>query len=205
MEVTLLGERNTDSLWSAGSLKGAQVPDSASVDEIDLSPVLAQDPLDLRVTLTALVHWADSNDVRLLAMRLVNFPVNDMRMFLVVNQLTYRGALRPTDLASVLGTTPANISKIVRRLEDEGLVVRTPSPTDERSVLVALTAEGRAIGHRIAAESARRFAVTFAGWTDDEIDTFRRLVFRFSREAIHELAARSPGLAFRDLSASPPD
>lgn len=160
--------------------------------DIDPSPVVREDPLDLRVTLTSLIHWYDSSLVRTQAMADVQFPVDDLGMFLVVNQLTYRGALRPTDLAVTLGMSRTNVTKIVHRLEDADLAVRVPSPTDERSVLVALTPAGRAVGERIAQAAAEKFDSSLAGWAPDEIDVFKRLVYRFSREALHELALRSP-------------
>jgi DNA-binding MarR family transcriptional regulator len=164
---------------------------------IDISPVLEQDPLDLRLSISSIVHWADSRDLRLRVMREIAFPVDDVPMFLVVNQLSYRGALRPTDLAATLGTGAANISKIVRRLEDVGLVSRVPSPIDERSVLVALTETGRAVGEKIMLASERQTREIIADWDDQEIETLRRLVARFARQAIAEVASRSPALPQR--------
>ena len=72
--------------------------------EDDCAPVLDADPLDLRISLASIIHWADSHEVRVRLMRDVAFPVDDLPMFLVVNQLAHRGAMRPTDLALVLGT-----------------------------------------------------------------------------------------------------
>ena len=164
---------------------------------IDISPVLEQDPLDLRLSISSIVHWADSREVRLRVMREIAFPVDDIPMFLVVNQLSYRGALRPTDLAATLGTGAANVSKIVRRLEGIGLVLRVPSPVDERSVLVALTESGRAVGERIMLAAERQMLETVADWDDQEVETLRRVVARFARQAIADVASRSPALPQR--------
>ncbi len=127
-------------------------------------------------------------------MKAADFPVDDIPMFLVVDQLAYRGALRPTDLAFVLGTGRAKITKIVRRLEGADLVYRVPSPTDERSVLVTLTQQGREVGKRIMDNTEHQFATALASWSEDEIAVFKRLLFRFSREAVHDLALHSPGI-----------
>jgi DNA-binding HxlR family transcriptional regulator len=117
----------------------------------DLSPVIGDDPLDLRLSLASVVHWADSTGVRRDVMTKVAFPVDDMGMFLVVNQLSYNGAMRPVELSLALGQTPTNMSKIVGRLVQAGLTVRVAAPDDDRGVLVALTDEGRRIGERIMA------------------------------------------------------
>jgi DNA-binding MarR family transcriptional regulator len=170
---------------------------------IDTSPVFEQDPLDLRLTVAALVHWADSREVREETMRRVGFPVRDIPMFLVVNQLTYRGALRPTDLASTLGTGKANMSKIVRRLEVAGLVTRIASTSDERSILVALTREGRDIGERIMAAVDSQYQAVIAGWSEHEITQLQQLLGRFARHAVYEMTYRSPALHSPSGSAFP--
>ena len=164
------------------------------VSGVDIAPVLEQDPFDLRLSISSIVHWADSRELRMQVMREIAFPVDDVFMFLVVNQLSYRGALRPTDLAGALGTGAANVSKIVRRLEDAGLVARVPSPVDERSVLVALTGPGRAIGEKIMLAAERRMQEIIGDWDEQEIETLRRIVARFARQAIAEVASRSPAL-----------
>ena len=164
----------------------------ASASDVELASLLPPDPLDLRLSVTSIVHWADSREVRLEVMEAIGFPFDDIPMFLVVNQLAYRGALRPTDLASVLGTTKANISKIVRRLEDSGHVARVASPYDERSVLVALTPAGREIGVRIVDRAAEKLSDNLATWSADDVEAFRRLLAQFSRSALLQLPQPTP-------------
>lgn len=147
----------------------------------DLSPVIAQDPLDLRLSLASIVHWADSTGVRRDVMAKVAFPTSDMGMFLVVNQLTYNGAMRPVDLSQVLGMTATNMSKIVGRLEREGLAVRVAAPDDARGVLVALTGEGRRIGERIMQTASASLEDVLADWSPDEVEQLRRMMARLSR------------------------
>ncbi|PVE94627.1 MarR family transcriptional regulator [Microbacterium sp. TPD7012] len=164
----------------------------ASASDVELASLLPPDPLDLRRSVTSIVHWADSREVRLEVMEAIGFPFDDIPMFLVVNQLAYRGALRPTDLASVLGTTKANISKIVRRLEASGHVARVDSPYDERSVLVALTPAGREIGVRIVSRAAEKLTDSLATWSADDVEAFRRLLAQFSRSALLQLPQPTP-------------
>ena len=162
---------------------------------VDLAPVLAPDPLDLRVTLASIVHWADSRDVRVRVMRSVEFPVDDLAMFLVVNQLAHRGALRPTDLSVALGTGKANLSKIARRLEQAGLVVRVPSAADERSVLLSLTEAGRAIGVRIMEHLQQTMDAVLADWPAEEVAALRRVLARLARDAIEDPGGAGPRIS----------
>lgn len=156
--------------------------DVGDPDSADLSPVLQAEPFDLRVSITSIVHWADSTPVRRQVMESVGFPHDDMGMFLVVNQLTYNGAMRPAELVQVLGATPTNMSKIVGRLAEAGLVVRVAAPDDDRGVLVALTTAGREIGERIAARGAETFAHTLADWPPEDVETLKRMLARLAED-----------------------
>ncbi|KJL40352.1 MULTISPECIES: MarR family winged helix-turn-helix transcriptional regulator [Microbacterium] len=147
----------------------------------DLSPVIAPDPLDLRLSLATIVHWADSTGLRRDVMARVAFPVDDMGMFLVVNQLSYNGAMRPVDLSLALGQTATNMSKIVGRLVRTGLAVRVPAPDDDRGVLVALTDQGRRIGERIMSTAESNMRTLLADWSPAEIEDLRRMMARLAR------------------------
>ena len=153
---------------------------------VDLSPVLHPDPLDLRVSLAAIVHWADSHELRVRLMKDVGFPVDDLQMFLTVNQLSYRGAMRPTDLALALGTGKANLSKIANRLQAAGLAERVRATDDERSTLLALTPSGRAIGERIMRHAKDALEAIVAGWSPDDLATLRTMLARLARDTIGE-------------------
>jgi DNA-binding MarR family transcriptional regulator len=158
-----------------------------------LDPLIPPDPLDLRNSLTAIVHWADSKPVRLSVMREVRFPIDDIPMFLVVNQLVYRGALRPSDLAETLGMKRAHISKIAAKLEEAGLTTRVRSPGDQRSVLIALTDAGRVIGDRIAVAAESANVAALADWSPEDVLELRRTLARFARHAVHQLNGTTDG------------
>ena len=168
----------------AGAGRGGAAQPSAH----DLSPVLVPDPLDLRVSVAAVVHWADSLQVRRRFMREVGFPLDDVPAFLVVNQLTYRGAMRPSDLAAAIGTGRANLTKIAQRLEGAGLVVRAADGRDARSTLLALSPAGRAIGEQVVVVSAQHVQEKLVDWSAEEVDVLRRVMARFARPALAELA-----------------
>jgi DNA-binding MarR family transcriptional regulator len=55
------------------------------------------------------------------------------------------GPMTPSDLAARERVQRPTATRLLARLEDEGLVSRTPDPTDGRCSLVSLTPEGRAL------------------------------------------------------------
>lgn len=62
-------------------------------------------------------------------------------LFFVSNQ---RGT-NPTKLAVALGVTPPNVTGIVDRLVEQGLLVRQDSPEDRRALLLRITEEGESV------------------------------------------------------------
>ena len=68
------------------------------------------------------------------------------------------------------------LSRMVDRLADRGLVSRTTDPSDGRGVRLALTADGRAVQHRIGRRHGRSVAQSMlAGLTPAELRQFEEL------------------------------
>jgi DNA-binding MarR family transcriptional regulator len=74
-------------------------------------------------------------------------PVGDLTFsqLSVLTSLQLAGALTPRELADTERVRPPTMSRIVGKLEDRGLVARTPHPTDRRQVILAATEQGRAV------------------------------------------------------------
>ncbi|MEU4694472.1 MarR family transcriptional regulator [Actinoplanes sp. NPDC023714] len=74
-------------------------------------------------------------------------PVGDLTFsqLSALTSLQLAGALTPRELADVERVQPPTMTKIVGKLEDRGLVMRTPHPTDGRQVILTATDQGRAV------------------------------------------------------------
>ncbi len=74
---------------------------------------------------------------------------------LTLRRLDDQGPLRITDLAAAELVAQPTMTGIVRRLEQDGFVARTPDPLDARAARIALTDAGRAeLGSVRAARAA---------------------------------------------------
>ncbi|MCU1589169.1 MAG: yusO [Frankiales bacterium] len=62
-----------------------------------------------------------------------------------LSTLDRHGALSPGELAAHEKISPPSMTRLLGVLESGGLVVRTAHPTDRRQVLLAVSAEGRAL------------------------------------------------------------
>jgi DNA-binding MarR family transcriptional regulator len=78
-----------------------------------------------------------------------------------------REGVRLTDLADALHLAPRSATEVADRLQERGLVERTPDPGDRRAVILRPTDEGRRIRTEIdaarTADSAELFARLQAG------------------------------------------
>ncbi|MGC4943528.1 MarR family winged helix-turn-helix transcriptional regulator [Kribbella sp. DT2] len=92
--------------------------------------------------------------------------------------------MRPSDLAEVMGTGASNISKILKRLEAENLVVRDTDPGDTRSTVITLTDEGVAAARHIYELGDDMIAQVLSGWTARDIARYTDLTKRFVADAI---------------------
>lgn len=151
-----------------------------SAEDVDCAPLVSADPLDLLVNLEAMVRWADSAAHRRQIMAAIEFPVDDVSAFLTLNQLVYRGATRPTDIADALGIGRPSVSRIASLLVAERLIVRIADPADERGILLALSARGRVYADRILAIASGRIQALLSTWEPADADQLRTLFARFA-------------------------
>ncbi|MEU4215669.1 MarR family transcriptional regulator [Actinoplanes sp. NPDC026623] len=91
-----------------------------------------------------------------------------------LTSLQLAGALTPRELADVERVQPPTMTKIVGKLEDLGLVARTPHPTDRRQVILAATEQGRVVYAQFERARNEWLALQLAELTPDERDTLER-------------------------------
>lgn len=72
------------------------------------------------------------------------------------------------ELSQRLMVTGGNVTGVTDQLEAEGLVKRSPHPTDRRAFAVQLTPAGRRQFRRMAAVHEQWVIELFAGWNADE-------------------------------------
>ena len=94
------------------------------------------------------------------------------------------GAMRPTALADALGTGASYVSKIVGRLERDGLVQRQTDPSDRRANLITLTAAGEVAARGVYELGDRMIEEVLSGWSASDIRRYTELTERFVSDAI---------------------
>lgn len=103
-------------------------------------------------------------------------PVGDLTVTQVsaLTSLRLAGGMTPRELAEVERVQPPTMTKIVAKLEDRGLVRRTPHPTDGRQVILAATEGGQAVLDQFERARDEWLAHRLAALDEDERETLHR-------------------------------
>jgi DNA-binding MarR family transcriptional regulator len=89
--------------------------------------------------------------------------------------------LSPSGLTRALLVTAGNVTGIVRRLEERGLVERLPVPHDRRAALLRLTGEGRGRMAELIPAHARALEDILARAGEGDLAQLRELLLRLVR------------------------
>ncbi|MFD6563327.1 MarR family winged helix-turn-helix transcriptional regulator [Micromonospora profundi] len=103
-------------------------------------------------------------------------PVGDLTVTQVsaLTSIRLAGTMTPRELADVERVQPPTMTKIVAKLEERGLVRRTPHPTDGRQVILAATEGGQAVLDQFERARDEWLAHRLAALDEDQRETLLR-------------------------------
>ncbi len=116
-----------------------------------------------------------------------------LQMWRVLAALQHRDDLRISDLADLTSIEISTLSRLVGKMERQGMVTRRRGPeSDGRVVAVALTPVGRATARAIVPVARRYEETALAGFTPEEAAALKRMLIRvyanLDREALDSAA-----------------
>ncbi len=89
-----------------------------------------------------------------------------------------REGVTMSELSRMLLVSNGNATTVVDRLEKDGLVRRTPSETDRRTVFVALTGDGMQQFEGLAVEHEAEVSRVFGGLSESDLDVLTDILKR---------------------------
>ncbi|MGW9131818.1 MarR family winged helix-turn-helix transcriptional regulator [Streptomyces sp. NPDC055681] len=90
------------------------------------------------------------------------------------------GSARPSYVAQQTGTGASNVSKVLARMEERGLVVRTTDPTDQRATTITVTTAARRIHQSIVDTSCDMLTELLHDWPSADVKQFSTLLARYA-------------------------
>lgn len=97
---------------------------------------------------------------------------------LVLSHLAVRDHVNQLELVRLTRLKAPTVSVLLRRMEEEGYVMRIPDETDRRAVRVVLTEKGREFDRRHLSNISTNDHLAMQGLTDEEQETLLRLLTR---------------------------
>lgn len=85
-----------------------------------------------------------------------------------------RGPLTPSELAEFERIKRPTATRVLRRLEDDGLIERTADPSDGRSAVVSVTREGGALLKKLRSRKNAYLARRLRELPDEDVETLDR-------------------------------
>ena len=136
---------------------------------------MADDPLELERQVCFALSVASRSVVALYRPLLEPMGLTHPQ-YLVMLALWQHAPLSVRELSRLLQLDPGTLSPLLKRLETIGYVDRQRDPSDERSLAVTLTAEGRAL--RAEAEKIPPAVVARLGMPIEELESLHRALTR---------------------------
>jgi DNA-binding MarR family transcriptional regulator len=107
----------------------------------------------------------------------LSYP-QSMVMFVLLEQ----GTATVSELSQQMKITPSVVSRMVDRLVEKGMVIRTRGGADRRVVFVSLSDKGRDFLTRIAAYHAEKIRTLWSSVNDEDRQTFLNLLRLISQQ-----------------------
>lgn len=104
-----------------------------------------------------------------------------MGQFEVLEVLFHRGALRVGEITALIGSTPGNVTVIVKNLIKSGLITSQKSEQDKRVVVNSITPEGKALVAAMFTQHVENLADAFHFLDDNELKTLFTLLRRLHK------------------------
>jgi DNA-binding MarR family transcriptional regulator len=106
----------------------------------------------------------------------------DRAAYIVLLRIDEWGPLRLSDLAERLDIDTSTASRHVKRLEDDGYVVRTADPDDRRAAQLTLSRAGRDAVRRIIRARRESLTEVLGDWPESDRAQLAALLERFAAD-----------------------
>ena len=100
-----------------------------------------------------------------------------LREYIILSAMQKTPGLTQAELAKTVGLDKTTLMSQLDRLEQQDLIIRRPDISDRRVRIPEITTAGNDLRAQVAGASATAEAHALAGFTADDVATFRRMLF----------------------------
>ncbi|MFE9919148.1 MarR family winged helix-turn-helix transcriptional regulator [Micromonospora sp. NPDC005553] len=110
--------------------------------------------------------------------------VLDRAAYVILRHLADAGPQNVSALASRLNLDGSTVTRQVSALQRDGLITRTPDPSDGRGTVISPTSTGLQRMAAVQAARTRLYGDMLADWTTDDRETLARLLGRLNQALV---------------------
>ena len=99
--------------------------------------------------------------------------------FLALQYLSHQKTVHPKELSQQMAVSSARIAALLNHMENEGLIVRSPDPNDNRQVTVSLTARDEQLIKKKKEEVVNIMAKALEELGPEEAEIYLRIQTKF--------------------------
>ncbi len=103
----------------------------------------------------------------------------------VLGYLNHNASAQPGDISQMMNASTAYVSKVLRGLEDKGMLLRQKDPDDRRKTLLVLTLKGRQEAGKMEQEVQTAIIAFLKSLGDEDASNFVRILSKIARKSEH--------------------
>ncbi|RZT80291.1 DNA-binding MarR family transcriptional regulator [Micromonospora violae] len=111
--------------------------------------------------------------------------VLDRAAYVILRHLADAGPQNVSALAARLNLDGSTVTRQVSALQRDGLITRTPDPSDGRGTVISPTPAGLQRMAAVQAARTRLYGDMLADWTTDDRETLARLLTRLNQALVN--------------------
>jgi len=89
------------------------------------------------------------------------------------------------DLAKLLFVSESNVAQIIKRLEKNNLISRTPDETNKSRKIINLTDDGKVLVFRLLKEMYEWEGEFFKSYPEEDVRKFKKMLYEYSQETVN--------------------
>ena len=91
------------------------------------------------------------------------------------------------DLSELLFVSESNVTQIIKKLEKNGFVIRTPDEKNKSRKILNLTNEGKIIVFKLIKEMYEWEGDFFKDYSPEDVEKFKKMIYDYSQKTIDSL------------------
>lgn len=104
----------------------------------------------------------------------------------ILGYIRHNPSVQPGDLSHMMQASTAYVAKLLRGMEEKGLIIRTRAPEDKRKILLALTEKGREAADKMEGQVKRAMIGFLKELGDEDAAAFIRILDKIAELVDHK-------------------